>query len=293
MLHNQLNSDFKNFLIFLTSAVRLHQKIGIYYDLSYFENVKLKSELNKELRIFFEDFYNVSFFSDYIGGFISNYEGNIQRKLKLFSFVIFLNFDYLNSSHRSFFSELKYANVECILISPKYLDIMALCPHLYINLDLNKLYILDIFKFYFSYCLTVFYKNSYEHALIGGHFPEDAKYYIYNSLYLFCLLQDKKALYFHLRKILNKNAKKLRFRTFLKVLLRPTYYKKRFFKSITKMKLYRFEKIYKLFIFKNLMNKKLLKLFFRIRKNANFHKKVTKNNYLKYFNKKRKELNLK
>lgn len=287
-----VNPNFQNFILFIIHAIRLHQKIGFYFDLSYFEDKQTRADLSKDLRIYFEKFYNISFFSDYIGGFITNYEGNLQRKLKLFSIIVFLNFDYLNPSHRSFFSELKYANIECILISPTYVDTMLLCPYLYINMDLNKLFYLNFFKFYFNISLKFFYKNSWQHNFLGGRCPEKSKFFLINTIYLLCLFQDKKALYFHLRKILNKKAKKLSFKYFLKILLRPTLYKKVFFKNLIKKNIINDKVVYKVFVFKKILNKKILKIFYRIRKNAYLHKQVKNSQYIKYFLKKRKELNL-
>ena len=285
MLNTTLTPEFKNFLFVLERGIKLHQKIGIFYDMLYISDLNICEMISSEFSAIFKDFYNVIFFSDYIGGFLTNKEGNIFRNFKPYSFIIFLNFDYLNVRHCSFLNELRSAKIEYIIISSNSIDVLSYTPFLFLHLDLNKLNILKIFQLYLSTYLKqnlkiIGKKNNQYSSLLLNKNKSKLYYLISLSIFLISLLKKKQILYYQLNFgffcFIKKTVTKISFKTFLKILLAPTLFRKEFIFTILRDKNYSntVENLKNLSYIKIILRKKLKKLYFKLHEKKFDLKKV-------------------
>lgn len=241
--------SFRQFLYTLTSGIRLHQHIAVYYDLSHVSKIE-KEILYTYLSNFYEQFYNITFFSDFVPGFLTNSIGvSLLSKKPNFSFVVFLNYNPKNPHQNSLLNEFISLKYEYILISPHQIDLVAFVPFLYLSLDLNDLVFLKLINFYILKYILLFIDIK-KHNIQGNMVLQTM--YNYNCFFLLTLIRHKKLLNYYLKKFvkykqdINTNLK------LISILLTPTKYKQNF--------LYKY---YTPFYLKNLnlVSKNLRKIF--------------------------------
>ena len=240
---------FRQFLYTLTTSIKLHQSIAFYYDLSHVSKVE-KDILYAYLSKFYEKFYNVTFFSDYVPGFLTNSDGvSLLSKKANFSFIVFLNYNPKNAHQNSLLNEFITLKYEYILISPNQIDLVAFVPFLYLSLDLNDIVMLKIVNFYILNYILLFI-NSRKHNLYGNIVLQTK--YNFNCFFLITLIRHKKLLNYYLKKFVKYKQDINTILKLVKILLSPTKYKKQFL-----------SKYYTPFSieFLNLINKKLRNVF--------------------------------
>jgi hypothetical protein len=214
-----LTPIFRQFLFTIMSAVRLHQPIIFYYDtksLSQSDSDLLIDHLSTE----YEKFYNVTVFNEFVPGFLTNLGGSTLVSSKFnYTLVIFLNYNPRSPRQLSLLSEFIKLKYEYIIISPYEIDLVALVPFIYINLNLNNLSLLKLFNVYLINYLKLFI-NIDEHRL-KGHIPTQTLYN-YNCFYGLVLLKNPDILKRHLEKHIKSVKDILTPSNLLKILLKPT-----------------------------------------------------------------------
>lgn len=241
--------SFRQFLYTLTSGIRLHQSIAVYYDLSHVSKIE-KEILYTYLSNFYEQFYNVTFFSDFVPGFLTNSIGvSLLSKKPNFSFVIFLNYNPRNPHQSSLLNEFISLKYEYILISPHQIDLVAFVPFLYLSLDLNDLVFLKLINFYIIKYILLFI-NIEKHNIKGNMILQTM--YNYNCFFLITLIRHKKLLNYYLKTFVKYKQDIDTNLKLISILLTPTKYKQKFL-----------DKYYTPFYLKNLnlVSKNLRKVF--------------------------------
>lgn len=220
-----LTPVFRQFLYTITASIKLHQPIGFYYDLSHVSRIE-KDILYSYLSNLYEKFYNVTFFSDYVPGFLTNSDGvSLLSKKANFSFVVFLNFNPKSPHQNSLLNEFISLKYEYILISPNQIDLVAFVPLLYLSLDLNEVSMLKIVNFYIlNY--TLLFINVRKHNLYGDLMLQTM--YNFNCFFLIVLMRNKYLLNFYLKKFVKYKQDINSIIKLVKLLLTSTKYKYKF-----------------------------------------------------------------
>ena len=266
-MYNILTPTFKNFLYTILTAVRLEQPIGIFYDCTHIVKENRDSFITKLAEIF-ETYFNITFFTDFVPGFLTNSDGITLLSTKPnFTFVIFLNYDHQNPRQRSLLDEFIKNKHEYILFSPYEMDIIAYVPYIFLQINLNDMNTLFVIINYFMVYLK-FHINSKYHN-IKKDLNDSLVNYSY--FYLILLFLKKKSLKDQI-KIMLKKKKNYMLDEFqlLKVLMSHSTIKKKKFNKFLKYQI-TFTKFLTEYsntlknLFKNLFKKfqlKLLKKFY-------------------------------
>lgn len=272
MLFNTTTPAFRYLLHIIFESVKAHQIIGMYYDVNIFTHEKSKETFTL-LKKDFSIYYNILLFHNYVPGFLTN---NLLINPPKFTFLIFLNFDYKNYKHRSLLNEIITSKIEYIILSPYNMDLVAYNPFFYLNIDLNNLSVLHIFRFY----LKNFLNLKINHPKYLMYKPDDIHkrhLYVFNLFYALIVLHNKDEfktiLAFFLAKkkytVIPFHLLKLK-KNLLKVLLYPTETKKDFFEKFGSefalKYLYKYKKFIARTLIKNLsLVVKNLRKFFKFK----------------------------
>jgi hypothetical protein len=207
------------------SAIRLHQRVAFYYDVTQLSH-KDGEAISDKLRQIYGLYYNMVFFSDYVPGFLSNLESTTLFEQKPnFTFVVFLNYDARSPHQSSLLNEFIKRKYEYIIFSPYEMDLVAYVPFIYINANLNDLLLLKLVNFYLMEYIAMFV-NYKRHNLKGDVYIQTI--FNLNCLYCLLLIQDTNLLELHLKEFVF-SLKDLKRENLLSILTRPTLRKTKFF----------------------------------------------------------------
>jgi hypothetical protein len=217
--------SFRQFLYLLKEAIYFHQHIAFYYDLSHVSKVE-RDILHKMLATKYEKFYNITFFSDFVPGFLTNSDGvSLISKKPNFSFIVFLNYNPKSAHQNSLLNEIITFKYEYILISPYQVDLVAFVPFLFLDLDLNDYLVLNLVNFYIFKYISLFVNVS-KHNVDGDLMLNTL--YNYNCFYIIVLIRHKKMLNYHLKKFVKYKKMINTVSKLIFILLKSTKYKQKF-----------------------------------------------------------------
>ncbi len=217
--------SFRQFLYILKESIYFHQPIAFYYDLSHVSKAE-RDVLHKMLSVKYEQFYNITFFSDFVPGFLTNSDGvSLISKKPNFSFIVFLNYNPKSAHQNSLLNEIITFKYEYILISPYQVDLVAFIPLLFLDLDLNNYLVLNLVNFYIFKYISLFINVS-KHNVDGDLMLNTL--YNYNCFYIIFLIRNKKILNYHLKKYVKKKYMVNTIFKLIYILLKSTNYKQKF-----------------------------------------------------------------
>ena len=189
-----LTSKFKQLLFSLMSAVRLHQRVAFYYDVQHLDIDKRETVLS-QLADLLEVFYNITLFSDFVPGFLTNRQSTSLMSAK--PNFTFLNFNPQSSNQSSLLHEFIKNKYEYILISPYEIDLVAYVPFVFLRLNLNNInYLIIVAKYIHKYLDMNL--ELMDHNSNSSTYSQSIQ--TYNYLYLSLVMRDTKFLKNHLEK---------------------------------------------------------------------------------------------
>jgi hypothetical protein len=210
------------------TAIRLEQPIGIFYDCTHILKENRDMFITRLAGIF-EVYFNITFFTDFVPGFLTNSEGVTLLATKPnFTFVIFLNYNHKDPRQRSLLNEFIKNKHEYILFSPYEMDLVAYVPYLYLQINLNDLNFLFVIINYLMTYLNMHINKKYHN--MKKKFGDSLVNFTY--LYLICLLSDKKRLKKQIYKTINSKEDRVSIineQSLVGILLRDSSIKKYYY----------------------------------------------------------------
>jgi|688.fasta_scaffold05895_4 hypothetical protein len=137
------NTQFKFFLNFYISCLKLRQSILIYFDSS--ETTLSKNNVENELKYLCNNLkkysLDINYIIDFIPGFISNSFSNNNSVASLlrpvFDVFFFLNYNPQNPRHVSLVNDLSTFRYEYVIFSPVNIDAFKISPYSFVRFNMN------------------------------------------------------------------------------------------------------------------------------------------------------------